>query len=335
MSKLFYNIFSLTVIFSVLMIYSFAAGSGGGGASYGLGFNSRDAVSIISNGEYSTKFSLNNGTNYNLRVNANNDKTALTFGSVYVELKTGDNYVDLNDNGFADINFRLESVKGKRFDVTVIDAKDSFQMQKEKANIADNSREDEKKDENIAIKCSNLVTLKERVACRLELGKEEQENELELYYLPEECRVLTGSAMGKCIARYKSVQTCWKFPIGNARVSCVKKVLRLGFIGDEKEACNKLSGQEKLLCVEELKNKVYNLVKWHFYNLEERAEDLMKRGFAGKNDTIDFVAETEQNKNAFNNAKSYEERKSIILNVKSDWNIFIGKVKGNARGQIK
>lgn len=85
------------------------------------------------------------------------------------------------------------------------------------------------------------------------MEEEEQDEELELYYMPEECRVLTGSSRGLCIARYKSVQTCWKFPTGDERVSCAKRSIRLGKIQEEKEICNSLAGDKKSSCINELK----------------------------------------------------------------------------------
>ena len=45
--------------------------------------------------------------------------------------------------------------------------------------------------------------------------KEEQIEELEVYFMPEECRVLEKGKQMSCINSYHSVQKCWEFPIGN------------------------------------------------------------------------------------------------------------------------
>lgn len=327
-------IFSVLALIIILILENvFAAGGGGGGgSSSGLGFSSRDSIFILVNNEYSAKFSLKNGTKYDLKVNADNSDATLTFGNFYMQLKEGDNFLDLNNNDLAEINFRLESINGKRADIRIIDAKEQVRISEEipkkdeKANVDKKETliiEDEK-----GLKCSNLATLKERVLCRLELEKEEQEKELELYYLPEECRALSGSAREICIARYKSVQICWKF-YDNERVSCVKKIIRLDSI--QKEKCNKLNGNEKPICVEEIKNKVYDLIKWRFYDLEEKAEDFLMRGFVDRGSVVDFIAKTEQNKIKFNGAKTKEERKNIILDVRKDWEEFVKKFRENSR----
>ncbi|MBI2208675.1 hypothetical protein HYU50_04220 [Candidatus Woesearchaeota archaeon] len=326
------------VILLVLPAHILAAGGGGGGSSSsGLGFGSRDSVYILVNQDYSEKFSLKNSTKYELKIDVVNETINVNFGDISIKLAEGDNFVDLNNNSLADINFNLISTKGKVANIRIIDAKELVSIagnSEADANKTEekNDKETKKDEEPEGLECSNLTTLKERVACRIGMEKEEQEKELKLYYLPEECRALAGNEKGICIARYKSVQTCWKFPIGDERVSCVKRFMNLGTIQEEKEVCNKLTGEEKSVCVREIKNKVYNLIKWRFYDLEERAEDFMHRGLADKETVAAFIEKTELNKAKFNEAKTKEERKDVILAVKNDWKDFVGKVKENFRG---
>ncbi|MEK6869548.1 MAG: hypothetical protein AABX74_04920 [Nanoarchaeota archaeon] len=322
------------VIFLIFSVYAFAAGGGGGGgSSSGLGFSSsRDSIFILVNQDYSAKFSLKNNTKYALEVNVDDGNVTVNFGSYYFELKEGDNFADLNQNGLADINFKLESIKGSRADIRIINVKDQISVEKEETIITDESKKEAKEtDEQIGeIKCANLKTIKERVSCRLDLEKEEQEEELQLYYLPEECAALSGASRGICIARYKSVQTCWKFPVGAERVSCAKRAIRLGTIQEEKEKCDALKGENKSVCVREIKNKNYDLIKWHFYELEDRAEDFMMRGLADKESVVDFIVKTEENKVKFNEADSKEERKNIILDVRNNWKELVKKIIENA-----
>jgi len=262
--------FPIIVIFLIMPLYSFAAGGGGGGISNsGFGFGSRDAIFILVNSDYSERFSLKNGTKYQLKIRVENDTANVNFGSLSLDLIKDDNYVDLNDNGLADINFFLVKVKGVRADIRIINVKEQIVVDAEKQVIKEEP-EEETEDQEKSLNCGNLPSIKDRVSCRLDLEEEDQEEELELYYLPEECRVLTGSERGICIARYKSVQTCWKFPLGDERISCVKRSMRLGTIQEEKDACNVLTGQDRSICVRELKNKIYDLIKWRFYNLEEK-----------------------------------------------------------------
>src|SRR3989338_4878970 len=219
-------------VFILLSLYVFAAGGGGGGgSSSGLGFtSSRESIFILVNQDYSAKFSLKNDTKYALEVNVDSSNVTVNFGSYYFKLKEGDNFADLNQNGLADINFKVESSNGARANIRIIDTKEQVSVAKEENAMADVGKKDaeEAEEEKIdGIECTNLKTTKERVSCRLEQEKGEQEEQLDLYYLPEECATLSGASRGICIARYKSVQTCWKFPVGEERVSCAKRAIRL------------------------------------------------------------------------------------------------------------
>jgi len=337
-TKLVRAVLAVVTIFISLASYALAAGGGGGGgSSSGLGFDSRDSVYILVNRDYSEKFSLKNSTKYGLKIIVDGNVT-VSFGSLSFTLNQGDNFMDLNGNGKADINFNLISTRGNVANVRIIDAKEQVivSVKGEKAANREEKVEiekDEQEEDGKGLKCGNLAALRERISCRLDLEKDEQEEELELYYLPEECRALSGSERGICIASYKSVQACWKFPIGKKRISCVKRTMKLGIIQEEKETCNKLAGENRSTCVRELKNKVYNLIKWHFYDLEERAEDLMQRGLIGKDAVVEFISKTEQNKINFNDAKTQEEKRNIISLVKRDWEEFADKVRENLKTQ--
>ncbi|MBI2650971.1 hypothetical protein HYX01_00695 [Candidatus Woesearchaeota archaeon] len=320
----------MAIIFILFLLPNvLAAGSGSGGASIALGFtNSRDSILLLINSEFSQMFSLRNGTKYSLEIKVDNNKAIVNFDDIIIELKNNDNFIDLNSNNLADINFNLASLEGKKATIRVIDAHDSIAIEKEKPKILDEELKEAKqidaKPEKA--KCNELPTMKERVSCRLSLEEDEQQSEISLNYLPEECSSLSGSARGICIARYKSVQTCWKFS-GEERISCVKKTIKLGNLQEEKERCGILAGNEKSSCLNELKNKVYNLIKWRFYDLEEKAEDFMKRGFVGKEIATDFIVNTEQNKMKFNDVEAIGQKKDVILEVRNDWKQFISKIK--------
>jgi len=246
------NFLAIIMVFLIFPIYTFAYGGGGGG----LGFGARDSILILVNQDYSQKFSLKNGTKYDLKINVDDGNVTVNFGSVRVELKKGDNFVDLNSNGFANINFNLVKSKGIRADIRIINVKGSVAIAEEVPSVVETpipkEKEVKREREEEGLRCGNLASLKERVSCRIDLEEEEPEQELQLQYLPEECRVLSGSVRGLCIVRYKSVQICWKFPIGDERISCVKREIKLGDIQEEKEKCNAKTGQEKALCI---KNK--------------------------------------------------------------------------------
>ncbi|MBI2523414.1 hypothetical protein HYW19_03420 [Candidatus Woesearchaeota archaeon] len=184
------DIFIVAALIFILFSWQvFAAGGGGGGGgSSGLGFtSSRDSVFTLVNMDYSAKFSLKNNTKYELKVNVDDGNVTVNFGSYYFELKDGDNFADLNENGLADINFKLESIKGSRADIRIIDAGEQIQIKKdveknEKLKIEERIK-GEKENNEEGLKCGNLSALKERVKCRLE-QEEEQEEELNLSACP-------------------------------------------------------------------------------------------------------------------------------------------------------
>ncbi len=166
--------------------------------------------------------------------------------------------------------------------------------------------------------CADLLSMFDRVKCRLSLSPSERENELKVVYLPEECRALQEKR-NKCIALYDSLQKCWKFD-GEARINCVKNEIRSGDIKEEKNKCKDDA------CLSTLKEKVYSLIKFRFYNLEEKAERMLEDG-TDINIVSDFVTSIELKKQEFNSAKSFEERKKIILEVRDLWREFLDAVK--------
>ena len=182
------------------------------------------------------------------------------------------------------------------------------------------------------LQCGNKPNLHERIYCRLNLSPAGIARELQIQYLPEECRVIQETeARNSCIARYKSFQPCWNVPAGEARFACARQVLKLGpVISEEVKKCQEKTGQEQVVCKNELKDKVFSMIKFRFYDLEERAEELAERG-ADLNAVADLVTTIELKKQAFNSAKTNVERHQIILDVRQAWQEFVNKVKDQVR----
>ncbi|MBI2576347.1 hypothetical protein HYV84_03965 [Candidatus Woesearchaeota archaeon] len=166
------------------------------------------------------------------------------------------------------------------------------------------------------LKCGGYMAIEDRVKCRLSL-REDQEDEYENFY-PEECKA-TPNDWKKCLETYKAVQSCWRFPGGNARISCVQKQLKLGEIKGEKKKCQQMQPGEKGKCVSELNEKVHSLVKFRLYNLEEEAEELMEKGMLTLEQVSAFVVKMEQGKLKYNQAKNNRDRKVILAQAKDDW----------------
>ncbi len=173
--------------------------------------------------------------------------------------------------------------------------------------------------------------MRDRIFCRLNLAPAGIARELELQYLPEECRVLKDEeaeeAEEACEERYKSFKPCWNVPAGTKRFECARNVLKLGpALADEVKACQSRTGQDQAACKAAVKDKVFAMIKFRFYDLEERAERLAERG-ADLEAVADLEALIEEQKQKFNSAKTMAERRQIILSVRNAWRDFILKVK--------
>lgn len=171
------------------------------------------------------------------------------------------------------------------------------------------------------LQCGNKTDLRERVACRLNLTPVAMSRELAIQYLPEECRALTDvTEQTACIERYQSYQPCWGFTSTEERVSCAKDILDLQEnVTDDIAACD---SQE---CLTDLQDRVYQLIKFRFYELEERSEELAERG-ANLDDVTDFIVLILNKKSEFNSATTTDQRRQAIIDVRDGWNTFLTKV---------
>ncbi len=177
------------------------------------------------------------------------------------------------------------------------------------------------------LKCGNLAAREERVRCRLNLGEQEYARENELLYLPEECRELTGDRKNNCINLYKKTQICWEFPVGEPRIQCVRENLNLGRnLSSEIKGCDG-RGTERAQCISDVREKVFNVIKFRFYDLEERAEKLLEEKKVSQDDVVSLVSKLEEKKVEFNNASTIAQKRAIILEVRQIWREFVSKIK--------
>ena len=180
------------------------------------------------------------------------------------------------------------------------------------------------------LQCGNKPTLAERVSCRTGLAPAGVLRELQIQYLPEECRVVANAAEKKeCIERYKNFQSCWTLPVGEGRFACARGLLHLGVsAADEVKSCQIAS--DKKSCMDTLKEKTLYMIKFRFYDLEQRAEDLYYKG-ADSSAIADFDTVVETKKQEFDQAKTKEQLRQIILDVRQAWEIFKNRVKGQIK----
>lgn len=168
-------------------------------------------------------------------------------------------------------------------------------------------------------RCAQLATLAERVRCRLQLSVEDLKLDM-----PEECREITSELLQQsCIAKYESFQLCWAKPVGDERVICGQQLLGLTRTTDE--LVRQCRGQR--VCQLAVQEKVYDLIKFQFSDLEERAAELLADGVVGLNSTVTTVAAIEEQRAAFNEASSNRERQQIIFAVRRIWQEFVAAAK--------
>ena len=81
------------------------------------------------------------------------------------------------------------------------------------------------------------------------------------------------------------------------------------------------------VCLLQVKQKAYSLIKLHLYNLEDEAEEWEEEGKLTLQEVADFVVKMEESKLAFNQAQSKLERKLVILKARQHWLDLVKKVK--------
>jgi len=179
-----------------------------------------------------------------------------------------------------------------------------------------------------SLQCGNKTTLRERALCRLKLSPAGVVRELEIEYLPEECRTVTDKTVrASCIAAYKAYKPCWSKSVGEERFGCARSVLKLGpILSDAVKTCQGKTGDAQAACKREVREKVFSMIKFRFYDLEERAEELIKRG-ADRELVADLVVFITNKKQEFNKASTAEARRQVISDVREGWQTFVREVK--------
>ncbi|MBI4450731.1 hypothetical protein HY642_02035 [Candidatus Woesearchaeota archaeon] len=163
------------------------------------------------------------------------------------------------------------------------------------------------------LKCGGYLDIEDRVRCRIRL-RVEQKNEYENFF-PEEC--ITRDDKQACLKTYQAVQGCWQFPNGEPRIGCAKKQLNLGDVAQEKARCAQMPEQAD--CLVALRIKVYDLVKFRLYNLEEQAEEMLDKGLLEENAVVDLVIAVERIKREFNAATTKEQLKALVVQARAEW----------------
>jgi hypothetical protein len=132
----------------------------------------------------------------------------------------------------------------------------------------------------------------------------------------------------ECIARYQSFQPCWNLPAGDGRFVCAERALGMGTssIAVDIAACQAKAGGAQASCMQTLKENTLYMIKFRFYDLEQRAEDLARRG-ADLGAVANLETTVEIKKQAFDAAQTKDQFAQIIRDVRTSWQGFVNQVK--------
>lgn len=172
------------------------------------------------------------------------------------------------------------------------------------------------------------TTRRERLRCRLHLNSTYVQR---VNYLPEECTDLDRAARQLCVERYRTFQTCRNLETDSERQACIQPKLNISpTVHAVIAACRQKLGTSKALCMQQVKENVYSLVKFRMYNLEYKAEEFSKAGVS-EEDTLDIMTKIAEAKGAFNRGLTLDEKKQAIRQLQDDWKAFLVK----ARSQLE
>ena len=177
--------------------------------------------------------------------------------------------------------------------------------------------------------CSEGKTMKERVRCVLNLPDEDVNA---VKYLPEECMAMKNEEeKDRCVDTYRMLQGCRTEGSDDAgREVCARQKLNLTRdITDSATECNKEPGVKKRLCLIDLKNNIFTLVKFRIYNLAYKAYELRETGM-DEDSVVNFTVLLNEKKIAFNLAQTIDDKKKIVNEVKQEWE----KFRANAKKQL-
>lgn len=167
--------------------------------------------------------------------------------------------------------------------------------------------------------------MRERILCRMKLEPAGILRENEIRYMPELCRTQEGAERDRCISLYKSFGPCWEAPSVAERITCARGVLSLGEnLKELTVACKEMEPADRDTCLAALRAKVYDLVLFRMYDLEERAEELSEGGVSLET-IADFSAKVEQRKIEFVKAADKDGRRKAVTDLRADWKDFLAR----------
>ena len=186
------------------------------------------------------------------------------------------------------------------------------------------------------LKCGNLSSLSERVQCRLKLSDAELKKEFEIQYFPEYCRAQESEEKKQeCITLYRSFSSCWKMPIGDKRLECVKKTIgyHKSLESEQAKCAADNSAPRKTTCQKNLSEKKAHFILFQMYDYEFQAESFFRQKRATLSETASFdvmVEETKQQTGKTSDPKLWD---TLLKKIKDRYQKFQSKL--SAAGTTK
>lgn len=174
--------------------------------------------------------------------------------------------------------------------------------------------------------CNTVATVKDRAICR----RYSQNTRAE--FIPEECRTVEGETQrALCIQKYRKLERCRNLRASTGEKNrCAMGELGLATTSNVAEQYSECkNAQRKDECRATLKDKVYSMVKFRIYALEEKAEMFVDKGIVTDERAAAFIAYLEDAKKRFNAASDIAGKIAVLREVKTSWGKFVSEARQN------
>ncbi len=174
--------------------------------------------------------------------------------------------------------------------------------------------------------CNTVATVKDRAICR----RYSQNTRAE--FIPEECRTVEGETQrALCIQKYRKLERCRNLVASTGEKNrCAMGELNLpatSNVAEQYSECRNATNKGE--CRAALKDKVYSMVKFRIYALEERAEMFAEKGIVTDERAAEFIAYLEDAKKRFNSASDLAGKIAVLKEVRTSWGKFVSEARQN------
>ena len=129
-----------------------------------------------------------------------------------------------------------------------------------------------------------------------------------------------------CIVLYQQLGACWQQTDDANRATCARQVIGLRPLEQEQQICQQLAGDEWIVCVRTLKDKIEQLIIFHLYELEVKAETLLAQNRVRLSDVAALETFVEIRKQQLDAAETLSAWRLLIWQVRQEWESFTLKL---------